>query len=161
MLIGSHHLVVLARFCLHVSLHLFLLVKTATLGFFMLLLLLAKMFALRLITCDTVVSWCVSMAKDGCLEELKQILVLVGFMLTALLRSVDASALLVWNRSFLFLSVTIVLSKSLIVHPSESSFEVEAVLIFFTLNFFSFRLLLTWRLFLHCLIGLELKLVSI
>ena len=110
MLIGSHHLVVLARFCLHVSLHLFLLVKTATLGFFMLLLLLAKMFALRLITCDAVVSWCVSMAKDGCLEELKQILVLVGLMLTALLRSVDASALLVWNRSFLFLSVPIVLS---------------------------------------------------
>ena len=126
------------------------------------MLLLAQMVTLRLITGDAVVSRCVGMTEDGCLEVLQKVLVLMGLMLAALLHSVDASALLVrFYCSFLFLlDVTVVLSKSLEVHPSETSLEVKAmlwllfgILNFFRLNFFGLRRCLHTSRWFHCLIG--------
>ena len=117
------------------------------------------MVTLRLITGDAVVSRCVGMTEDGCLEVLQKVLVLMGLMLAALLHSVDASALLVrFHCSFLFLfDVTVMLSESLEVHPSETSLEVKAMLrlpfSFFRLNFFGLRRCLHTSRWFHCLIG--------
>ena len=68
------------------------------------------------------------MAHDRSLKVLDQVLVLMGLKFAAILCSMDASALLMWHRSFLFFGKLILLVESFIVHPSKTSLDIKTVL---------------------------------
>ena len=96
--------------------------SSLTLRFF----LLSKTIALWLIPSDAVVGGLESSALGGRLEVLKQVLVLVHLILTAVLRSVDAFANLMVHCSFhLSLSHSVVIFEAFKGHASQTLHEVQ------------------------------------
>ena len=68
-----------------------------------------------------------SMTCTRYFKILKKILLFVNLVLTTLLCTVNTLAWLCANRSFLYLSMSIVISQTFEVHPSETRFEVEYI----------------------------------